>query len=247
MFKTFGRLNVKQGHWDLRVWYDLTQYIIQGHESILVGEIEGGAFKLVYHVCVNTNEVCRWDDVGKWVKKEMRWGREGRKEEWSTKLWVQGHLYQNEPRASKTFHKHKQINFNPSRYQLTSSQRCQTLFVIVTAHKQVCANQQSHQVSFHFSCLIISSVSGKRRTFFSKLGYGLDFWLVALSAKDVGSVSQWTGFSTLAFECNSCLRPLVVWMWNKVTETWGYGMIWPVVGPYPSKWTVRTSSPGLKF
>ena len=42
---------------------------------------------------------------------------------------------------------------------------------------------------FKIQSLIISSVTGKRRTFFSKLGYGLDFWLVALSAKDVGSVS----------------------------------------------------------
>ena len=48
--------------------------------------------------------------------------------------------------------------------------------------------QQSHQVSL-VKCLIISGSEGKRRTFFSKLGYGLDFWLVALSAKDVGSVS----------------------------------------------------------
>ena len=44
-------------------------------------------------------------------------------------------------------------------------------------------------VIFKFQSLIISGVTGKRRTFFSKLGYGLDFWLVALSAKDVGSVS----------------------------------------------------------
>ena len=42
---------------------------------------------------------------------------------------------------------------------------------------------------FKIQSLIISGVTGKRRTFFSKLGYGLDFWLVALSAKDVGSVS----------------------------------------------------------
>ena len=36
---------------------------------------------------------------------------------------------------------------------------------------------------FKFQSLIISGVTGKRRTFFSKLGYGLDFWLVALSVK----------------------------------------------------------------
>ena len=86
MFKTFGRLNVKQGHWDLRVWYDLTQYIIQGHESILVGEIEGVAFRLVYHVCVDTNEVCKWGDCEKWVKieKEVRGGGEKRRMEYKT-------------------------------------------------------------------------------------------------------------------------------------------------------------------
>ena len=202
MFKTFGRLNVKQR--SLRpegmVWFDP---IYHTRSRVNPSRRNWRCYlQMVCHVCVNVNEMCEWDDVWKWVKENERWGGEGRKEERNTNL--QKHL-----------RKHKWINFSSGDIQLTSSQRCQTLLWLLQRTNKYVLTNNHIKCHFKFQSLIISSVTGKRRTFFSKLGYGLDFWLVALSAKDVGSVSLWTGFSTLDFECNSCLRPLVVWMWNR--------------------------------
>ena len=59
-----------------------------------------------------------------------------------------GHLYQNEPRARfNNIHESSSDKVQPTSSEVTSSQRCLDTFVIVTAHKQVCANQQSLHVS----------------------------------------------------------------------------------------------------
>ena len=85
------------------------------------------------------------------IEKEVR--GEGRKEESNTNLQVQGHLYQNEPRAIQTS---LQTQMNQLQFKWNSTDlftEVSNTFVIVTAHKQVCANQQSHQVSFQNSKL----------------------------------------------------------------------------------------------
>ena len=142
-----------RGHWDLRVWYDLTQYIIQGHESILVGETEGVTFKWCV-MCVSMWMRCVSEMMFGNEWKRMRGeGGEGRKEERNTNLQVQGHLYQNEPRVIQTS---SQTQMNQLQFRWYSTDlftEVSNTFVIVTAHKQVCANQQSHQVSFQISKL----------------------------------------------------------------------------------------------
>ena len=70
-----------------------------------------------------------------------------RKEEWNTNLQVQGHLYQNEPRAIQTS---LQTQMNQLQFKWNSTDlftEVSNTFVIVTAHKQVCANQQIEAVS----------------------------------------------------------------------------------------------------
>ena len=153
MFKTFGRLNVKQR--SLRpegmVWFDP---IYRTRSRVNPSRRNWRCYlQMVCHVCVNVNEMCEWDDVWKWVKENERWGGEGRKEERNTNLQVQGHLYQNEPRVIQTS---SQTQMNQLQFRWYSTDlftEVSNTFVIVTAHKQVCANQQSHQVSFQISKL----------------------------------------------------------------------------------------------
>ena len=65
-------------------------------------------------------------------------------EKFSQSKVQRGHLYQNEPRA-RLNNKHESSSdmIQPTSSEVTSSQRCLDTFVIVTAHKQVCANQQT--------------------------------------------------------------------------------------------------------
>ena len=52
------------------------------------------------------------------------------------------------PRARlNNIHESSSDKVQPTSSEVTSSQRCLDTFVIVTAHKQVCANQQSLHVS----------------------------------------------------------------------------------------------------
>ena len=151
VFKTFDQISVKHGHWDIRVWYYLTQNLYRkGHESILVGRYEGVAFK--YGMCEGVWDECEkyvmgWMKWWGWKEKEKGEGGRGEKERNLTNQ-VQGHLYQNEPRAN---------NFASQNIQTRQTQSINwghlftevyNTFVIVTAHKQVCANQkitsQSH-------------------------------------------------------------------------------------------------------
>lgn len=72
----------------------------------------------------------------------MRWGWMGNK---SFLELVQGHLYQNEPRANK-FKQHGELNISGSKVKWWSDlwdlfTEVLNTFVLVTVHKQVCADQ----------------------------------------------------------------------------------------------------------
>ena len=72
----------------------------------------------------------------------MGWREPG--EKFSQSKVQRGHLYQNEPRARlNNIHESSSDKIQPTSSEVTSSQRCLDTFVIVTAHKQVCANQQN--------------------------------------------------------------------------------------------------------
>ena len=76
---------------------------VKGHESILVGRCEGVAFR--YGICEKCVR-CVWnvcDEMIGVMKAEMKKDKGeggGAKNKRNLKFQVQGHLYQNEPRAN---------------------------------------------------------------------------------------------------------------------------------------------------
>ena len=90
-------------------------------------------------------------------------------EKFSQSKVQRGHLYQNEPRARlNSKHECSSNMIQPTSSEVTSSQRCLDTFVIVTAHKQVCANQQTHpknqhKPNQHHGCTQVRGEKVKRR------------------------------------------------------------------------------------
>ena len=124
---------------------------------------------------------------------------------------------------------------NSSQVKVTSSQRCLDTFVIVTAHKQVCANQQSLHVSLKGS--FINHKQASSALFFSLTRTWVGFLARGLRPKcwsilTVTDSFQESRIDNLVF--NQMVKTRCRWV-----PLWQLGMEfkWPVVGPYPSQWT----------
>ena len=141
------------------------------------------------------------------LKKEReRWGREGRKTKGISSIRYKGTCTKMSHEQTTSVHKTFKHDGHNRTTEVTSSQRSIThLWLLQRTNKYVLTNN-------HFKCFSFQKLNHKQASsapFSSKLGYGLDFWLVAFVFKRCWIRLAANRILNLCLKSFWSLRPLI--------------------------------------